>query len=290
MIEKICIGTAQFGLNYGVANKNGKISLEEARKILNYAKGQGIQTLDTAIGYGDSEKVLGQIGVHNWNVVTKLPSLPLEINSGIDWIKNTALDSLKRLKKDSIYGMLLHRPQDLLSKRGEEIYKGLTEIRACGYVKKIGISIYDPTELEPLLNHFEFDLIQVPMNVLDRRMITSGWLEKLKQKNIEVHIRSVFLQGLLLMKRKERPEKFNRWENVWKKWEDFLVESKVSALASCLQFVIENLQVDKVVLGVDSLGHIEEIVAKGFSQKVKIPEDLFCEDIKLLNPSLWVSL
>ncbi len=290
MKQKLAIGTVQFGLNYGIANKQGQVSFSEGKEIISFARENGIDTLDTAIGYGESEKVLGQIGVNSWNVITKLPAMPIDCGSILAWTKSSFVESLQKLRLDKVYGLLLHRPQELLSERGNEIYQGLSELKTEGLVKKIGISIYDVSELELLTKHFDFDLIQAPMNVIDRRLLFSGWLEKLKQKNIEVHIRSAFLQGLLLMKKNERPAKFNRWENIWSRWDKYLHETGISPLSACLGFVTANPLIDKVVVGVDSLSHIKEIIASTSNQLMKIPDDLYCDDLELLNLALWNKL
>lgn len=289
-VQKLAIGTAQFGLNYGVANQYGQVSKKEVQNILSFAWQQGISAIDTAVGYGESEKVLGQIGVQHWKVISKLPSIPLSCDSVERWVKASSSESIKRLKTDCLYGLLLHRPLELLSDKGEELYRTLCELKQIGLVRKIGISIYNPSELDSLLKHFDFDLIQSPMNVIDRRLITSGWLEKLKRQGIEIHIRSVFLQGLLLMKKKERPSKFNRWSSLWQSWEQFIQQTGITPLGACLGFIVENPLINKVVIGVDNLNHIEEIVSLSSSEIPKVPDDLQCEDRELVDPVLWGNL
>lgn len=137
----LALGTAQFGMAYGIANQQGEVSLEEVGEILTIAKDAGIDTLDTAMSYGESEGKLGQIGVHNWKVITKLPAVPQRCFGISNWVKASVADSLKRLKIEKLYGLLLHHPQDLLQDYGEELYNALQSLRSCGIVKKIGISI-----------------------------------------------------------------------------------------------------------------------------------------------------
>jgi len=290
MLNKLAIGTVQFGLNYGIANKSGQVSAEEGKLILDFARSNGVDTLDTAIGYGDSEKVLGQIGVSFWNVITKLPAIPDSVNSVSAWVNKSFAESLEKLGRDKLYGLLLHRPADLLSEKGEELYQILLSLKRAGVVQKIGISIYEPSELDLLLKNFDFDLIQAPMNVLDRRLISSGWLERLKQKGIEIHIRSTFLQGLLLMNKEERPSKFNRWSHLWKTWDEFLRHSDLTPLAASLGFVLQNPSVDKLVVGVDSLSHIKEIISCDSNLTFNFPNELECNDVELLNPAMWKDL
>ena len=124
-MNKIALGTVQFGQDYGIANKNGQVKIEEISSILEFALTNGINTLDTAFGYGESEKKLGIAGIKGWKVISKLPHLP---NHRIDidgWVKHTTKISLQLLKTEKLYGLLLHRPLDLLSGSGDNLYKSL---------------------------------------------------------------------------------------------------------------------------------------------------------------------
>jgi aryl-alcohol dehydrogenase-like predicted oxidoreductase len=109
----------------------------------------------------------------------------------------------------------MHRPAQLLSTKGPAIYTALQVLKDKQFVQKIGISIYQPLELAQVWSIGKFDLVQAPLSVLDRRLLTSGWLDRLNELGVEVHARSVFLQGLLLMKDNERPSKFERWSGLW---------------------------------------------------------------------------
>ncbi|MFM6209012.1 aldo/keto reductase, partial [Planktothrix sp.] len=128
------------------------------------------------------------------------------------WVQQSVDGILNRLQIFQLYGLLLHRPDQLLSSTGEELYQSLNLMKKQGLVKKIGISIYSPTELDALCKQFSFDLIQAPFNVLDRSLEKSGWLDQLKKLGVEIHGRSVFLQGLLLMNPLTRPAYFERWQ------------------------------------------------------------------------------
>ena len=176
---RLALGTVQFGLPYGVANKSGQVSRAEAKLMVRLALENGIDTLDTAIAYGESEKCLGEIGVENFKLVTKLPSIPdgcLDISG---WIHEQVTSSLLRLGVEKLYGFLLHKSEDLLGPDGPELYRALDSLKEKGLVKKIGVSIYSPNELESLKKDFSFDLIQAPFNLIDQRLLYSGWMKKL---------------------------------------------------------------------------------------------------------------
>ncbi len=199
---KIAIGTAQFGMKYGINNDFGKVSEFDVKKILNHSINNGIDTIDTAIAYGDSENVLGMTGVSDFKVISKLPKIPDE-NKINDLMHKMVNESLTRLNIQSLYALMLHAPHQILDKNGEEIISALQNLKQKGLINKIGISIYSVKELGPLLDIFKFDIIQCPFNLVDRSLDETGWLKKLKKLDIEVHTRSSFLQGLLVMPRKK---------------------------------------------------------------------------------------
>jgi aryl-alcohol dehydrogenase-like predicted oxidoreductase len=286
-MNRIVLGTVQFGLDYGVANSQGKVSLTAATEILKCAYLAGINTLDTAIAYGNSEDCLGQIGVRDWKVISKLPDIPHETNDIQHWVKESLQGSLRRLQISQLYGLLLHRPQQLLTDKGQELYNTLNLMKAEGLVNKIGISIYSPDELDLLFDRFSFDLVQAPFNIFDRSLEQSGWLSRLKDVEVEVHVRSIFLQGLLLMNPSDRPVYFNQWYPLWTEWEKWLHTNNLTALQACLNFVLSNHNIDHVIIGVDSILQLKEILATISLETVKPLDKLNCNDPNLINPSRW---
>ncbi len=287
---RLALGTVQFGTSYGVANASGQVSLEEARRILAHARANGIDMLDTAIAYGDSEARLGVIGVANWRVVSKLPALPPEIANVAEWVRAGVRGSLSRLGKSSLYALLLHRPEQLLSSQGDALYRALQAVKSEGLVGRIGISIYEPAELDGLVDRFPVDVVQAPFNVVDRRLIESGWLARLKARGAELHVRSVFLQGLLLMPAAERPQKFQRWRSLWDGWDGWLAQTGLSPLEACVRYVLSFAEVDAAVVGVDSATQLAQIVDAGRGDLPLVPAGLGCSDADLLNPARWNAL
>jgi len=230
-IYRLVLGTAQFGMNYGIANKTGQPSTDEIAKILNLARHHGIHMIDTAIAYGDSEKNLGEVGLEGFEIVTKLPEIP--DNTDIEsWILAEVQSSLARLRVKQLYGLLLHKPQQINTRLVENIINTLGILKKEKLVKKIGVSVYSPEELSNILTRFIPDIVQLPFNLIDQRFLCTGWFDKLQERNIEVHSRSVFLQGLLLMPYQEVTQKFNRWHQLWNTWFDWLQASK------CHQYVL----------------------------------------------------
>lgn len=286
---KLALGTAQFGQAYGIANPQPQIAYAESKAIIEYASGQGMNVLDTAIGYGDSESRLGVIGVEKWKVVTKIPEVPVGENVEI-WITNVVKSSLLKLKIKSLYGLLLHRPNQLLGDRGREIYASMERLKAEGLVEKTGVSIYQPSELEGILSLGHVDLVQSPLSVLDRRLIISGWLDRLADSGVEIHVRSVFLQGLLLMSAEQRPRNFDRWNALWDRYHEWVASSGLTPLEACLAYVSAIPQVNQVVVGVNGLSNIQEILQARTGPSPDLNSDLSTNDEELLNPLAWLRL
>lgn len=287
MLAKLALGTAQFGLPYGIANQLGQVSPEEVALILDAARQAGVHTLDTATAYGDSETVLGLQNLRGFSIVTKLSSIPAECMDVPGWVESQLCSSLERLKVSSIDGLLLHRPSELLGEHGETLFNVLQRLRVQGLVRRIGVSVYSPEELYLLYQRYHFDLVQAPFNIFDKRLVNSGWLERLPLEATDLHVRSIFMQGLLLMEYGERPAKFARWDSLWVKWRIWLSQTNQSPLQACLRHALAVSQIEKVVVGVDSLAQWQGILQAAEGDCPVVPAELQCADIELLNPSLW---
>lgn len=258
--------------------------------MLELARRRGIDTLDTAIAYGESEVCLGELGVREFRLITKLPAIPAETGDVRKWVHDQISGSFGRLGVDAVYGLLLHRPDQLLSRAGDVLFDTLQELKASGRVKKIGVSIYAPSELDVLISKFRFDLIQAPFNLVDRRLLLSGWLQRLKQEGVEIHIRSVFLQGLLLMEKEAIPRKFSSWAPIWELWHHWLAHNHVSALRACLAYPLQFPEIDRIVVGADGLEQLTQIIDGVPEGSVGDLPDLNSDDENLINPARWSQL
>ena len=286
-MNRLALGTVQFGLPYGIANQLGQVTRPEAMAMLQLAAENSIDTLDTAIAYGESEACLGGIGTQSFKVVTKLPALPENDTDVSEWVNQQLSESLSRLGCTSIYGLLLHRPEQLLGPNGEKLYKALRTLKDKGQVKKIGVSIYSPDELNALMPRHHFDLVQAPFNLVDQRLSSSGWMRRLKDFDVEIHTRSSFLQGLLLMKKAEIPAKFLPWDRLWQTWHKWLDDHSVSAVQACLAFSLSFPEIDRVVVGADSKKQLAQIIDAAKPQRIIDMHNLKCDDENLINPARW---
>ena len=279
-MSKLALGTVQFGLDYGISNTSGQVSLEEARKILEFAKEHGTDTLDTASGYGISERVLGEIGINHFQIITKTSSLQL----GITNVLQSFHQSLEDLNTPSVDGLLIHNIDETKDKQFDALYDELDKLKQDKLIKKIGFSTYTPDQVDFLLNNFDFDLIQVPFNVFDTRLIDDGQLQALKNKQIEIHARSVFLQGLLL-DFKHLSGYFSKWKKEFDSYQEMVQDSGSSLLEYALNFALSTKEIDKVLVGVNSEEQLKEIIESTKEQSYSNAYPIY--DVNLLNPSNW---
>jgi aryl-alcohol dehydrogenase-like predicted oxidoreductase len=291
-MSKLALGTVQFGINYGINSINGQVQLKEVESILAFAKSKGITFLDTAPTYGTSEKVLGNVGVRTFNVITKTrhykefgKDAP---SSGL--IENDFINSLKSLNCISIYGLLVHNVNVLFGPNSKTFFSNLVKLKEQKKIKKIGVSVYDHIQLKFIIENFDIDIVQIPFNIIDKRMIDSGMLSKLHRRGIEIHARSIFLQGLLLMSKQNKPHKFRKWDALWKMWHEWLNDNEISALEACLRFPVSIPEISKVLVGVDSKDQLKEIVNAYDGTLPNMPDELYSNDTNLLNPSNWDKL
>jgi aryl-alcohol dehydrogenase-like predicted oxidoreductase len=283
---RLALGTAQFGFSYGITNRAGQVSKSAASSILELAASNGINMLDTAVSYGLSEATLGLIGIKNFKLVTKLPQFP----GGCDlqgWVSAQISESFFRLNIDSAYGVLLHTSQQLEGINGVSLYRALQSLKDKGLASKVGISIYSPKELDSLCAKFHFDLVQAPFNLVDRRLLDTGWISRLKDKGIEIHTRSTFLQGLLLMNQAHIPLKFKPWKAIFDKWHNYLNENDISALDASLAYPLSFPEIDKIIVGVQSRQELMQILAAStYLPNIGLP-NLSSVDQNFVNPTNW---
>ncbi len=285
--SKLVLGSAQFGMHYGVANDTGIPSLNSISTILELAKNAGINTIDTAMNYGNCEERLGIVGIKDWRLVTKIPAIPADALNLNEWVLSLVLNSVK-LTGVVPYAILVHKTSDLLGVHGDKIYSGLNALRLVYNDLKIGVSVYTPQEAETIAARYQIDLMQFPFNLLDRRFLISGTISRLKSLGIELHSRSTFLQGLLLMPNYLRPLYFSQWNEIWNIFDNYINDANESALEICLRFALQQQGIDGVIVAAESEIQICQILsAVKIGAKNSIDIDIFSNDINLINPSKW---
>lgn len=289
---KLGLGTAQFGLDYGISNKTGKTEPEEVCAILEVAHQQGIRLLDTAASYGISEEIIGQSlrSHHQFKIVTKTPSFPstLITSQEAKQLEHAFGRSLSRMKQTSLYGLLIHQADDLLKHNGALLMETMFRLKQRGLVEKIGVSVYTSGQIDRILEQYAIDLIQLPVNVLDQRLLQSGHLSKLKQAGIEIHARSVFLQGLLLMDTGTLPDYFHHAKTHLEHFRQFAQKMGISPKQAALQFAMGIKEIDVVLCGVNNRFQLNECLNCARQPMRPINMERFAlSDDSILNPSKW---
>jgi aryl-alcohol dehydrogenase-like predicted oxidoreductase len=265
MLSRLGLGTVQFGVDYGVSNRAGRPDEREVAAILARISRAGVGYLDTAPAYGEAELLIGRHlpPGHRLRIVTKAPAITdatVTARHGRQVLDSLAA-SLDRLKVSAVHGFLVHQSENLAGKGWQHLVDALLEARARGWTKRIGASVYNSDQLALVESRFSPELVQLPLNVLDRRPITSGLLPRLKAAGVEIHARSVFLQGLLLMRPDELPEFFAPLRQTIVRLRETWQRRGLSALGGCLAFAFRQPEIDAVIVGVNRVQELEQIEA-----------------------------
>lgn len=284
---KLVLGTAQFAGSYGITTDLMRHPGEGSMQVLAAAENVGISTIDTAVNYSGVEALLGVHGVANFKVITKLPPCNVGESDVNAWVRKVVASSLTRLGIGSLYGVLLHRSEDWLSKRGS-LARALGELREEGVVENIGVSIYEPDLLEQLQQHTKLDLIQAPFNLLDRRLEKSGWLQRLHDQGVIVHTRSVFLQGLLLAKPSQLPERIADWPKDLVRVHEYFQTEGLDSITACLSLASNDPRIDGLIVGVESASQLEQVAfAFTKSRGLDLDRDFATTNLELIDPRRW---
>ncbi len=291
---KLGLGTVQFGLDYGISNTAGRTPADEVLHILDLAARIGISVIDTASMYGTSETVLGQalasLG-HDFAIVTKTPRFDVtgDLKAEADRLEQTFLHSLKSLQKEAIHGLMFHHADDLLTDESSVLVERVCALKQQGLISKWGFSAYTGQQLDAILHRFTPDLVQVPVNVLDQRLLNGGQLKRLKQAGVEIHSRSAFLQGLLLMDAAALNPYFAPYVGILESFSREARNKGFSQLQATLKFVMDIVEIDHVIVGVCSGSELQQIVAAATALPANTIsyERFACADEGLVNPALW---
>lgn len=279
---RLALGTVQFGLDYGISNRAGEVADGELDSILALARRLKIDTLDTAQAYGNAEARLGSQQTADFNLVSKLaPGITAaEVVTAVE-------ESLNRLARPTLDGLLLHRSQDA----SPALFERIKDLQQQGKVGKTGVSVYSPQELDLWLEQgYPLQLVQLPANLLDQRFLRSGWFDRLQEMGCEIHVRSLFLQGLLLMQPALLPDYFKTFTGPLGRLDS--AHPHLSPLDKALSLIAALPQVSRFVVGVC---HAHELSAIGAAYGHLHPwqdaelATLACDEPSLINPAKWTS-
>lgn len=280
---KIALGTVQWGMRYGISNKRGIPSDKELDAILTLASEQGINLLDTASAYGNAENRIGVRNGKKFRIITKIGSINKD-NSVEQQVKK----SLENLKTTSLYGCLFHNVNELLNR--PSMWKDIQALKKEGRIKKIGYSLYEPEELEKLLDlNLIPDIVQFPYSLLDRKF--ESYFTLLELKNVEIHVRSVYLQGLYFKDVNELPKKLISLKPILQYLQSCCLQNRISMTQLCLSFIKKNPMISYAVVGVEKSSQLLELFEESRDEidwnSIINSEQLLKIETALLNPSNW---
>jgi aryl-alcohol dehydrogenase-like predicted oxidoreductase len=287
---KLGLGTVQFGIPYGATNAIGQVLPGPAQAIMRLAFERGIDLFDTAPAYGTAEHLIGSALPATAKVVTKT-SIGRQISfasADIAAVRSSFMDSLKRLQRPCVYGLLVHSPDDLRRPGGNLIVDLLLELRDRGVAQKIGVSVYTQGQLEYCLRQYSMDLYQIPVNYVDQRIVRSGVLRDVENSGAEIHARSVFLQGILLGRVEDLPDYFSCWRDQLARIRNVLTAAGVSPVAAALDFVRSRTPASYAIVGATSTSELQEILRQPLADAAALEFDEFAiDDEGLTDPSRW---
>lgn len=288
---RLGLGTVQWGMDYGIANASGRPAAPEVERMLDRAIVAGVPLLDTAAAYGEAECVLGAaLARQRFSIVTKT-SAGSTCEPSVDVMRDVFMHSLERLGCESVYGLLVHDAAHLL--RGEfsnALWRMLVALRDAGLVEKVGVSVYTPEQLSQVLDVFPIEVVQLPYSVYDRRFEVSGALDRLQRAGIEVHVRSVFLQGLMLMQVDALPDHFASVRAHHARFVACCNDAGWTQVQAALGFCLSHPGIDRVIVGCENCSQLEPILHASehvCSEVVDMLTSFAIDDESIILPTNW---
>jgi len=283
---KLGLGTVQFGQAYGISNVRGRVPPADVAAILRRASEAGLRTLDTAAGYGEAETVLGSNSalIAPFRIVTKT----IAVKNGLAAVVARARESVEILRRKPVDLLLVHAAQDLISADGDALWAALRGLQDEGLFGGIGISAYVADDPVALARRFRPDAIQIPMSLLDQRLVRSGALAALKDLDVEIHARSIFLQGLLFVPDDKLPPKLRAAAPRLDAMRQRIAEAGSTPLEAALAYALNRPEIDVALVGVTTPDEFEEILQAAAKPAPTI-DWAACglDDATVLTPSLW---
>lgn len=287
--NQLVIGTANFGNKYGI--DNFQANFFSISKMFNFMNTNKINFLDTALDYKNCDSVLGKIKLNKFNVITKIGKIPKKNKEIEKWIFKKVLLSKKKLRISQFYGILIHNSEMILGSNGQVLYESLKKLKNLKITKKIGFSSYDTKITKKILNVYKFDIIQLPVNYLDRRFLEKKFISLVKKKKLEIHARSIFLQGTLLKNYKLLPSYLRKWKKVWENFEKLTLNNGVSKFQMCMLFMqnlIKRGIINKIIIGLNNEQQLREIINfVNAKKRINIDFKQINSSKNLIDPRRW---
>lgn len=284
---KIALGASQFGRNYGAFNPAGQVPFPQVAEILDFAESQEIRTIDTARDYGESERVLGRLGAcSRFHVITKIPSLVKETDKS-KAVAFSVEQSCAALGVDNLDTVMFHNADDLLSPGAGSAWSAIVSEQDAGRIGRIGVSVYDGETATKIAKVFPISVVQLPVSIFDQRCLADGSLDWLNTNGIEVHARSIFLQGFALADPMALPPALLPFSPLLTAFQQSAKDHGISPLVAALGFVGSLNCIDQLVVGIQSKKELADILRVEHVNLIQTAQEFACGDLRLILPSKW---
>jgi hypothetical protein len=293
-MKNLIVGTAQFNSLYGINNNKKKLTINEFQELCIFMKKIGLRAFDSAESYNKSHINIKKFYGSDAQIISKILFDPnIKKKNQEIYVDKKIFKILKEIKEKSIYGILIHNPNIYKSKNFLVFYNQLLKLKKKNIIKKIGFSIYKIKDVEYVIKNFKFNILQFPINLFDQRLLKKKIIEKLKKNKIELHIRSIFLQGLLLTPTDKLKKYFLKWKKHFLFLDKFLFKNKISRIQAIIVFLKNINFYKKIVIGIDNRIQLYEFI--NMYKKIRTIKKvnfkkLSINDEKLILPYLWKNI
>ncbi len=288
--KKLILGGAQIGTNYGISN-NKTQTISNSKKLIDLCETNNIKIIDTAIEYKTPNKIINYIGLKkNFKIISKIPHLKKSqsIKKYIKELDNKIYSNLLKYNKKKFEALLVHNSRDIQKKNGYLIYNKILDYKKNNLTKKIGISVYDKNSCLDILNKYDFDIVQLPINIFNHSFLVEKFLNKMKSKNIEIHARSIFFQGLIFINPENLNPYFNKVKNKFFDFHQDCNYDRIEKINQCIKFLDNIPQIDKYIIGFNNDIHLNEFLnIKPKKYNLLNFKKYMIKEKKFTNPSQW---
>lgn len=294
---KYCLGTVQFGLEYGIQG-NKQPDIENVFNILTFAINNGVDTFDTASAYGNAESILGDyfdrhpVLKSNTNIISKMHPDAFLNKTRDKWedvAVECAQESIKRIRVSKLSAYLFHNASYIFDR---DSVNALYKVVEMGLSDKIGVSVYTPDEAMKALEYSNIKVIQIPYNVFDHRLDKNGFFENAKKNGVEIYARSSLLQGLIMLEPNNLPQKVAFSKPYLERYLSVCKTYNISPLDAAISYVGSKKEIDYIVFGVDNINQLKDYLSiqnNGIDEQLitTLNKEYYTVEEKLVNPALW---
>ena len=288
-LSKLILGSAHWGGSYGVAQPSTRMKLEEITGIASHAAFYGTSLIDTARLYPNSEEIIGQAKLDNFEVITKT----IKFNDNnitekhAEKLKIAFKLSLRELGRHKVHALLFHQAADILKPGGYHLIDAVNELKSENLIDKFGVSVYYSDAIEKITQILAPDIVQLPFSLFDQRFLRDGTIEELSSRDVEIHARSLFLQGLPFLEPNKLPTYFKPWQEFFRNFSHDCCSQNITADAVCTSFINSINEIDGYVVGINSKEEIDRFFVNLTQPFISHFLKYECHDDALLDPSQW---